>query len=114
MRPEQLYLSDLVQAADRIAGFLEGIQRDSFLGNELLKSAVTHQLIVIGEACSQLSRGFCSRHPEIPWRDIKDFRNLAVHAYFAVNWEIVWDTATHDLPLLRSQIAAILAATPKD
>jgi uncharacterized protein with HEPN domain len=37
-------------------------------------------------------------------------RNIAVHRYFGINWEIVWDTATQGVPVLHEQIAAILAA----
>ena len=35
-------------------------------------------------------------------------RNFAIHEYFSVDWKTVWDTATHDIPILRSRIAAIL------
>ncbi|MBF8284483.1 MAG: DUF86 protein [Anaerolineales bacterium] len=36
--------------------------------------------------------------------------NIAVHNYFGVSWDTIWDTATQDVPILREQIAAILAA----
>ena len=44
------------------------------------------------------------------WRDIVAFRNIAVHAYFAVQWDIVWATSNDDVPVLRRQIMAILQA----
>jgi uncharacterized protein with HEPN domain len=31
-----------------------------------------------------------------------------VHAYFAVQWEIVWATAIDDVPVLRRQVLEIL------
>jgi uncharacterized protein with HEPN domain len=36
------------------------------------------------------------------------FRNIAVHAYFSVEWPIVWVAATEETPTLRRQIAMIL------
>ena len=42
------------------------------------------------------------------WRDIAAFRNIAVHAYFAVQWDIVWATATDDVPVLQRQVMEIL------
>jgi len=36
------------------------------------------------------------------------FRSIAVHASFAVDWEIVWVTATEDVPMLREAAARIL------
>ncbi|MBI4495011.1 MAG: DUF86 domain-containing protein [Chloroflexi bacterium] len=109
MRPEQLYLADIVEAADAIRGFLSGRDRESFLGNDLLRSAVLHKLTIIGEAAARLPASFRECHPEVPWADIVGFRNIAVHAYFAVDWSIVWVAATRDALELRRQVAAILA-----
>ena len=37
-------------------------------------------------------------------------RNIAVHAYFTVQWDIVWATANDDVPGLRCQVIEILQA----
>jgi uncharacterized protein with HEPN domain len=109
MRPEELYLTDIVEAADAIQRFTEGIQRESFYDDELRQSAVLQKLIVIGKAAARLPVEFRERHPEIEWTDIVGFRNIAVHEYFAVSWTIVWVTATRDVPDLRRKMARILA-----
>jgi len=109
MRPERLYLNDIVEAVDSIEGFLDGIKESEFLKNDLIRSAVLQKLTIIGEAAARLPSDFCERYREIPWRDIVAFRNIAVHAYFAVEWPIVWFAATEEAPLLRNQVAEILA-----
>ncbi|RLC72407.1 MAG: DUF86 domain-containing protein [Chloroflexi bacterium] len=109
MRREELYLTDIVEAADAIQRFIEGIQREDFFGDELRQSAVLQKLIVIGEAAARLPTEFTNRHPEIEWADIAGFRNIAVHEYFAVDWSIVWVAATQDAPDLRRKVARILA-----
>jgi uncharacterized protein with HEPN domain len=109
MRREELYLTDIVEAADAVQRFTEGIQRGGFLNDELRQSAVLQKLIVIGEAAARLPMEFRERHPEIEWTDIVGFRNIAVHEYFAVNWAIVWVTATQDVPDLRRRVVRILA-----
>lgn len=109
MRREELYLTDIVEAADAIRRFIEGIQHGDFLDDELHQSAVLQKLIVIGEAAARLPMEFRERHPEIEWADIVGFRNIAVHEYFAVNWAIVWVTATQDVPDLRRRVARIMA-----
>ena len=63
---------------------------------------------MIGEAATRLSQAFREAHPQVEWRDIIAFRNIAVHAYFAVQWDIVWATATDDVPVLRRQVMEIL------
>lgn len=109
MRREDLYLVDVLEAADSIQRFLKGVTREAFLQDDLLRSAVLHKLTVIGEAAARLPQYFRQRHPEIEWDDIVGFRNIAVHAYFAVDWPIVWVAATQDAPDLRRRIAEILA-----
>jgi uncharacterized protein with HEPN domain len=65
-------------------------------------------LAIIGEAAAHLSSDFRDRPPGIEWSDIVAFRNIAVHAYFAIEWPIVWVAATQDAPELQSRIAEIL------
>jgi uncharacterized protein with HEPN domain len=110
MRPEHLYLQDMVEAEDNIALHIAGRPRERFLGDLTVRAAVLHELTVIGEAAARLSVEFRGRHPEVPWSKIVAFRNLVVHEYFGLDWPIVWDTAKTLVPLLREQIATVLSA----
>lgn len=110
MRRDALYLADIVEAADAVAEFVAGLKQEAFVGSKMARSAVLQQLTVIGEAAARLSPEFKQRHPEIEWADIVAFRNIAVHAYFSVDWFTVWVAATDDAPALRKSVAAILAA----
>lgn len=57
MRPEQLYLTDIVQAADAVGRFASGITYDDFVRDELRQSAILQKLTVIGEAdCASVVR----------------------------------------------------------
>jgi uncharacterized protein with HEPN domain len=110
MKRELLYLKDIVEAAEAIQRFLDNIARVDFLQNDLLGSAVLQKLIVIGEAAARLSKDFRGEHSEIDWLDIIAFRNIAVHAYFSVDWQIVWTTATLDVPNLKQEVLDIILA----
>ena len=110
MRREELYLRDIVEAADAIARFIEGAPRAKFLRNDLLRSAVLQKLTIVGEAAARLPGSFRKSHPAVEWADVAAFRGLAVHAYFAVDWTIVWTTAIDDAPRIRQAVADILAA----
>ena len=50
-------------------------------------------------------------HPEIPWQDMRDMRNIITHQYFGVNLRIIWDTIQLDLPPLIPQLQHILDET---
>lgn len=108
MRPEALYLEDVLDAADAIADFLEGVDRGRFEGDDLVRSAVLHKLAVIGEAAANVSAERRAAWAEIPWVQIVGFRNFVVHEYFGLDPEITWNTATVDLPELRAQVAVRL------
>jgi uncharacterized protein with HEPN domain len=114
MRREYLYLRDILDACDMVKTFLEGMDAATFLTSELHKAAILQKLTVIGEAAAHLSEEFRDTHPQIEWRDIVAFRNIAVHAYFAVQWDIVWATATDDVPMLRRQVLEIVQAENLD
>ena len=110
MRPEKLYLTDIAEAARAIEHFLTGIDSDEFEMDDLRQSAILQKLTIIGEAAARLPGEFRASYPQIEWRDIIAFRNIAVHEYFAVDWSIVWIAATQDAPKLRTDVEMILAA----
>lgn len=109
MRPEKLYLLDIVEAANSIQRFCEAVTEEMFLQDEMRQSAVLQKLIIIGEAAARLPEEFKQSHSDIEWDDIVGFRNIAVHAYFSILLTIVWETALRDVPDLRYRISEILA-----
>ena len=109
MRPDRLYLSDIVDASDAIGRFLLDLDGErAFPADELRQSAILQKLIVIGEAASRLSDELRTAYPDVEWPGIVAFRNIVVHAYFSVKWEMVWNTATDDVPKLRRRVLEIL------
>jgi uncharacterized protein with HEPN domain len=44
---------------------------------------------------------------DIPWQELIGLRNVIAHGYFALRWEDIWETAVHDVPLLREPLATI-------
>lgn len=66
MRPEKLYLTDIVEAAQSIARFVMGESFVDFQQNEMMNSTVLQKLTVIGEAASRLPKEFTNRFSDIP------------------------------------------------
>jgi uncharacterized protein with HEPN domain len=110
MRPERLYLHDIVEAADDIASFTRGAGYDEFVADRMRRSAVLQKLMVIGEAAAHVSPQMRERYPHVPWRDMVAFRSVVVHEYFGLSWPVVWDTLRQDVPAVRQQVATILRA----
>ncbi len=98
----------MLRSAQSIVTYTQGIDEEIFKANDVLRSAVQYQIMIIGEAISRLSPDFIQAHSEIPWAPIKRMRNTLVHRYDDVNLDIVWDVVVRDTPALIDLITPIL------
>jgi hypothetical protein len=101
MRHEASFLRDILTGSRKIEAITAATSEGSFLRDEVLPAAVLHHLMVIGEAINRLSLELRERHPEVPWRQIVAVRHRIVHAYFDLDWQILWTAAMDDIPQLR-------------
>ncbi len=85
------------------------MNEEEFVGNELVRSAVLHKLTIIGEAASNIGETIRERYPDVPWRKVRSLRNIIVHHYFGVSWNLIWADASQEVPHLRTCVASILA-----
>lgn len=51
-----------------------------------------------------LSVEYKESHPEIPWKGIINMRHVLVHGYASVLPDLLWDTATRDVPALIKEL----------
>jgi uncharacterized protein with HEPN domain len=79
----------------------------------LLNLALVRLLEIVGEAASRISPALCACHPEIPWPQIISLRNRLIHGYDSVDFDIMWQIITADLPPLILALEAILASEGK-
>ena len=89
----------------------QGKSRADIDKNRLLNLALVRLLEIIGEAANNISMEERSRYPEIPWSQIVSLRNRLIHGYDAVDFDILWQIVTQDLPLL---IAALEKIVPPE
>lgn len=97
-------LSDILHAANNLAEFTCGITPEAFLTDKLRYYAVLKTIEIIGEAAYMLSVEYKESHPEIPWKGIINMRHVLVHGYASVLPDLLWDTATRDVPELVKQL----------
>ena len=83
-----------------IRQYIEGLDYETFRGDEPGKDAVMRRLEIIGEATKRLSEIFKAAHPDIPWRKMAGMRDMLIHAYDAVDSLEVWKVAMMSLPTL--------------
>ncbi|PNW39886.1 UNVERIFIED_CONTAM: hypothetical protein BEN50_01730 [Euhalothece sp. KZN 001] len=93
-------LIDIQQAGERVLKFSKHITYRELEANDEKVSAILYQITIIGEATKRLSPEFCQQHPEIPWRNLAAMRNIIVHEYDQVDFEVVWDVIQDKIPKL--------------
>lgn len=91
-------LSDIAAAARAARSFVGGMEYGDFASDLKTQSAVTHQLVIIGEAAKGLSEAARSSYPDLPWSEICRARDLFVHHYRKTDSAELWTTVSRDLP----------------
>jgi uncharacterized protein with HEPN domain len=107
MKDNTLYLGHIKDAIDKIECYISGVAFKDFASNDMMVDAIVRELAIIGEATNNLSDSFRRNHPDIPFRDITDMRNILIHDYAGVNNKVVWDTCKKNLPELKRFVADI-------
>ena len=102
------WLLDILQAAEKVLEYSQGLSEEAFLTSSLYQDAIVRQLMVVGEAAKRISREFRHDHPEIPWKKIAGCRDILVHDYFHVDLSKVWEIVQQDLPTLVRILSAIV------
>jgi len=101
------YLADILDAADKIASFIKGMTESQFLADDKTQFAVVRGLEIIGEAAKKIPDTARAKYPQVPWREIAGMRDKLVHDYIGVNAQVVWKTATEDVPGIAELLRAI-------
>ena len=106
-RGGKLRIADILDAIAAIQEYTSGMSYDDFVRDRRTVDAVIRNVTVIGEAAGHVPDEIVAAHPEIPWRDMRDIRNVVVHVYFGVDRRILWDTIQANLPPLVPKLEQI-------
>jgi len=102
-------IEDILDAIVCIQDYTRGMTFEAFSHDRKTIDAVVRNITVIGEAAGNVPSAVAEQHGEIPWRQMRDFRNVVVHAYFGVDLKVLWDTVRTDLPPLVDPLRKLLA-----
>ena len=100
----------ILQQAVSIRRRIEGLTKDEFLADIDKTEATLHGLTVIGEAVRAMDDDFKAKYPDVPWQPIIGTRNFIVHEYEEIDYGIVWDVISRDLPNLTPRLVEIYNA----
>lgn len=118
MRPEdrnyRLYLEDMLLSMTRIAEYIGTQNFIDFKRNYMAVDAVVRNFEIIGEAAKHIPTNIQDKYNAIPWKKMYGLRNMITHEYFGIDYEIIWEIATNQLPKNKADLEAVLVNLKED
>ena len=89
-----------VEIQDAKARFGNSFQ--AFLNDRDYQKSISFSILQIGELSNRLSMEYrgATIH-DIPWKSIIGMRNVVVHDYGHIEYDILWDTISNGIPALQ-------------
>lgn len=85
-----------------------GKTREDLDADRQLNLSLVRLLEIVGEAAIQVPKEELIRYPNIPWPEIVSLRNRLIHGYDTVDFDILWQIVTQDLPPLIDALEKIV------
>jgi uncharacterized protein with HEPN domain len=96
-REDYLLIDDIKNCLRKILSYTNGLSFEQFSDDEKTADAVIRNFEITGEATKLLSEEFKSDNLQVEWKKLTGFRNVLVHQYFGIDYEIVWKIITTEV-----------------
>ena len=107
MKEDLIFIKHILESINAIVEFSKGMSKKELIENRLKQSAIVREIEIIGEAVKNISNDFRDKYSEVEWKKIAGTRDRVIHHYFKIDFDIVWNIITYDIPKLKKQIEKI-------
>jgi uncharacterized protein with HEPN domain len=90
----------MLDHAREAVAMVKGKTRADLNKDRQLNLALVRLLEIIGEAASRIPKEEQARFADISWSEIISLRNRLIHGYDTVDFDILWQIVSQDLPRL--------------
>ena len=101
-------LIDILTAIQKTLQYAQGIGRQGLQQNDEKQAAILYRLIIVGEATKRLSMGLREQYPTVLWRQMAGLRDVVIHDYDELDFDILWNVIHVNLPEILPEIQSIL------
>lgn len=89
---------------NRIEALIAGEEQATFLADKAKPHALAMFFVVLGEAANKVSPELKSAYPDVAWDYAAKLRHLIAHEYRRIDHNQLWEFATLDVPVLRTNL----------
>ena len=87
---------------------------EQFIEDDLINRAYLRSLEIIGEPSKKVPDEIRYKYREVNWRGMMGLRDVLIHEYFQVDYEVVWEVLQNDVPLAKEWIDLIVIEEKKN
>jgi uncharacterized protein with HEPN domain len=110
MSPSLLdFLRHIANECEYLVQLKQDRDREELLDDPTKSRAIVRSLEVIGEAVKKLPAEFRGSYPQVDWADMAGMRDVLIHHYFGIDYDIVWDVLQNEIPDLHHELLRIIA-----
>ena len=113
-RDSKLFIKDIVDAMGHIEEFIEDMALDELEADEKTSSAVIRKFEVIGEAAKYMPKKIKDKHKDVQWKSMAGMRDRLIHAYFGIDYNLVWAAIKTEIPKLKPKLEKMLSSLEQD
>ena len=107
-KSDTIRIRHMLDAAKKIIQFTQSKTRTDLDTDEKLALALVRLVEIIGEAAAKVTEDTKVKFSDIPWVNIVGTRNRLIHAYEDVDYDILWQIVSSDVPILVQQLEQAL------
>ncbi|NCO56030.1 MAG: hypothetical protein COS14_08150 [Bacteroidetes bacterium CG02_land_8_20_14_3_00_31_25] len=101
-------LLHILEAINNIEEFTDGISYNSYIDDFKLRLALIKLFEIIGEASNGITEDLQNKFTNVEWSILKGIRNILVHEYFGIDYDVIWDSIKNNIPELKEKITQII------
>ena len=113
-RDYKLFIKDIIASMESIEEFVGDMTLDELETNEMASSAVIRKFEIIGEAVKHIPNKIKEEHKGIQWKSMAGMRDRLIHAYFGIDYKLVWAAIKNEIPKLKPKLKKLLSSLEEE
>src|SRR3989344_4091759 len=113
-RDHRLFIKDIIAAMEYIEKFVGDMALEELEADEKTSSAVIRKFEIIGEAVKHIPNKVKEEHKGIQWKSMTGMRDRLIHAYFGIDYKLVWAAIKNEIPKLKPKLEKLLSSLEKE